>query len=135
AKTHTAAPESRLLNRELSWLDTSERVLDLASDLSVPLLERVKFCSIFSNMLDEFFMVRVAGLMGQAASGLGVRSSDGLAPHQALAAIRDRVTALTARQSRLWRKELRPALLAEGIPIVGLEECSEKELEQIAVRY
>ena len=135
AKTQTAAPESRLLNRELSWLDTSERVLDLASDPSVPLLERVKFCSIFSNMLDEFFMVRVAGLMGQAASGLGVRSADGLTPHQALVAIRERVTGLTARQSRLWRKELRPALQVEGIPILGLEECGEKELEQLADRY
>ena len=134
AKTHTA-PENRLLNRELSWLDTSERVLDLASDPSVPLLERVKFCSIFSNMLDEFFMVRVAGLMGQAASGLGVRSSDGLTPHQALASIRERVTGLTTRQSKLWRKELRPALLAEGIAILGLEECGEKELQQLAGRY
>ena len=135
AKTQTGAPESRLLNRELSWLDTSERVLDLASDLSVPLLGRVKFCSIFSEMLDEFFMVRVAGLMGQAASGLGVRSSDGLTPHQALVAIRERVTGLTARQSRLWRKELRPALHVEGISVLGLEECGEKELEQLAGRY
>ncbi len=135
AKTQTGAPESRLLNRELSWLDTSERVLDLASDLSVPLLGRVKFCSIFSEMLDEFFMVRVAGLMGQAASGLGVRSSDGLTPHQALVAIRERVTGLTARQSRLWRKELRPALHVEGISVLGLEECGAKELEQLAGRY
>jgi polyphosphate kinase len=135
AKTHTAAPENRLLNRELSWLDTSERVLDLASDTSVPLLERVKFCSIFSHMLDEFFMVRVAGLMGQAAAGLATRSADGLTPHQALTAIRERVTGLTARQSRLWRKELRPALHAEGISIVGLEECSEKDLQQLASRY
>ena len=135
AKTQTGAPEGRLLNRELSWLDTSERVLDLASDLSVPLLGRVKFCSIFSEMLDEFFMVRVAGLMGQAASGLGVRSSDGLTPHQALVAIRERVTGLTARQSRLWRKELRPALHVEGISVLGLEECGEKELEQLAGRY
>ena len=135
AKTQTAVPEGRLLNRELSWLDTSDRVLDLASDPSVPLLERVRFCSIFSNMLDEFFMVRVAGLMGQAASGLGVRSSDGLTPHQALGSIRDRVTGLTTRQSRLWRKDLLPALQAEGIPILGLEECGEKELQQLAGRY
>ena len=134
AKTHPVV-ESTLRNRELSWLDTSERILDLASDPSVPLLERVKFCSIFSKMLDEFFMVRVAGLMGQAASGLGVRSSDGLTPLQALEAIRERVTGLTARQSRLWRKELRPALHAEGIAVLGLEECGEKELKQLASRY
>jgi polyphosphate kinase len=134
ARTQTAK-ESRLLNRELSWLDTSERVLDLATDETVPLLERVKFCSIFSHMLDEFFMVRVAGLMGQATAGLGVRSSDGLTPLQALAAIRERVTALTARQARLWRKELRPALESEGIAILGLEECGEKELQQLESRY
>ena len=129
------APVSRLINRELSWLDNSERVLELASDPSTPLLERVRFCSIFSSMLDEFFMVRVAGLMGQAASGVGVRSSDGLTPQQALAAIRERVTGLAARQSRMWRKELRPALDAEGIAVLGLEECGEKELEQLASRY
>jgi polyphosphate kinase len=134
AKTQTAPP-SRLLNRELSWLDTSERVLDLASDDSVPLLERVKFCSIFSQMLDEFFMVRVAGLIEQATAGLGVRSADGLTPHQALGAIRERVTGLTARQARLWRKELRPSLLAEGIAILGLEECEAKELRELELRY
>src|SRR5882672_4872353 len=100
AKTDSAQakvdPEPRLINRELSWLTSSERVLDLASDPGVPLLERVKFCGIFSLMLDEFFMVRVAGLMDQAASGLGMRSADGLAPQQALDSIRERVTSLTA---------------------------------------
>jgi polyphosphate kinase len=134
AKLQTAR-ENRLVNRELSWLDNSERLLDLAGDASIPLLERVKFCSIFSSMLDEFFMVRVAGLMGQAASRVGVRSSDGLTPQQALAAIRTRVTGLAARQSRIWRKELRPTLDAEGIAVLGLEECGEKELTQLATRY
>src|SRR5689334_13243652 len=86
-----ADPGPRLINRELSWLTSSERVLDLAADASVPLLERVKFCGIVSMMLDEFFMVRVAGLMDQAASGLGMRSADGVTPQQALAAIRERV--------------------------------------------
>ena len=70
----------RLLNRELSWLEFNARVLDLASDPAVPLLERVKFCSIFSNNLDEFFMVRVAGLLGQEAAGIAVRSIDGRTP-------------------------------------------------------
>ena len=93
-------------------------MLDLAADETQPLLERVKFCSIFSSNLDEFFMVRVAGLMGQEAAGFAVRSADGLTPAQALAGIRARVTELTTRQARLWKRELRPALAAEGIEIV-----------------
>ena len=67
--TRTLTAESRLLNRELSWVEFNARVLDLAADEAQPLLERVKFCSIFSSNLDEFFMVRVAGLMGQEAAG------------------------------------------------------------------
>ena len=88
----TVTAESRLLNRELSWVEFNARVLDLAADETQPLLERVKFCSIFSSNLDEFFMVRVAGLMGQEAAGLAVRSADGLTPAQALAALKARVT-------------------------------------------
>ena len=79
-------------------------------------------------MIDEFFMVRVAGLMDQAASGLGMRSADGLTPQQALDSIRERVNDLTARQSKLWRRELRPALAEQGIDIAALDECGEKEL-------
>ena len=105
----------RLLNRELSWLEFNARVLDLASDPAVPLLERVKFCSIFSANLDEFFMVRVAGLMGQEAAGIAVRSIDGRTPTAALAEIRERVLGLTARQSRLWGRELVPALAEHGV--------------------
>ena len=67
--TRTVTAESRLLNRELSWVEFNARVLDLAAEDSLPLLERVKFCSIFSSNLDEFFMVRVAGLMDQEAPG------------------------------------------------------------------
>ena len=80
---------SRLLNRELSWLEFNARVLELAEDESQPLLERVKFCAIFSNNLDEFFMVRVGGLMEQDEAGYGVRSADGLSPSEALARIGD----------------------------------------------
>ena len=128
-------PGSRLLNRELSWLDSSERLLDLASDPAQPLLERVKFCGIFSTILDEFFMVRVAGLMDQAASGLGMRSADGLTPQQALALIRRRVTGLATRQSKLWRRELKPQLAENGIDIAGIDECGEKDLTALATRF
>ena len=127
----TDAAPSRLINRELSWLDTSERLLDLATDLEQPLLERVKFCSILSTMFDEFFMVRVAGLVEQETSRLSVRSADGMTPHQALGAIRKRVVELTKRQARVWKKELRPALEAEGIAIVSIDDCSQRELERL----
>jgi polyphosphate kinase len=127
----TEPAPSRLINRELSWLDSSERLLDLASDTGQPLLERVKFCAIFSSILDEFFMVRVAGLVEQEEARLGVRSADGLTPHRALEAIRKRVTALTQRQARLWRKELRPALAEADIEVITIEECTEKELRQL----
>ena len=129
--TRTVTADSRLLNRELSWVEFNARVLDLATEEDQPLLERVKFCSIFSSNLDEFFMVRVAGLMDQEAAGLAVRSADGLTPSQALAALKKRVTELTSRQARLWKRELRPALAAEGIEIVTIEECSPKELKRL----
>ena len=125
----------RLLNRELSWLDFNARVLELAADPGVPLLERVKFCSIFSSNLDEFFMVRVAGLMGQEAAGIAVRSADGRTPSATLAEIRERVHALTARQSRLWGRELVPALKEAGIAIAQVDECSEKEQAELERRF
>ncbi len=124
-------PTERLLNRELSLLDFHARVLELAADETVPLLERVQFCSIFSSNVDEFFQVRVAGLLGQAESGLAVRSADGLTPQQALARIRERVLELTGQQSRLWKRDLRAALAAEGIVIGRIEDCGGKELKQL----
>jgi polyphosphate kinase len=86
----TAEAQPRFLNRELSHLDFNARVLELAADDSVPLLERVNFCSIFSSNMDEFFMVRVAGLMDQVAADVFVRSPDGLTPQAALRGIRER---------------------------------------------
>ena len=121
----------RLLNRELSLLEFQARVLELGADESVPLLERVKFNAIFASNLDEFFQVRVAGLLGQAESGLGVRSPDGLTPTQALARIRSRVLELIAQQSKQWKKHLRPALAAEGIVVGGIEEVGDKDLKRL----
>src|SRR5919197_1202010 len=89
-----ASAADRLINRELSFLDYDARVLAVAADLELPLLERVRFCSICSMMLDEFFMVRVAGLTGAAAAGVTVRSPDGRTPQQALAEARERVLEL-----------------------------------------
>jgi polyphosphate kinase len=130
-QTQVATPTGKLLNRELSWLEFNARVLALAEDPDVPLLERVRFCSIFSNNLDEFFSVRVAGLLDQAASGLVVRSPDGLTPKEALAAIRTRITDLTQRQSKLWKRELSPTLADEGIRLVAVDDLSGKELQEI----
>jgi polyphosphate kinase len=130
-----ATPVERLLNRELSQLELAARVLDLAADESQPLLERIKFSGIFSSILDEFFMVRVAGLIEQQASGLAVRSADGLTPQRALVQIRQRVVELATRQSRLWKRELRPGLQGEGIEIGTMDECTKPELAELAARF
>ena len=128
-------PAETLLNRELSHLEFHARVLELAADEAIPLLERVKFCARFSSNLDEFFQVRVAGLLGQAESGIAMRSADGLTPQQALARIRGRVLELSALQSRLWKRELRPALAAEGITVGGIEDLDSKELGKLEKRF
>ena len=127
--------EGRLLNRELSTVEYNARLLELAGDQSLPLLERVKMCRFFSSNLDEFFMVRVAGLMGQAASGLSMRSPDGLSPRAALAAIRERVLELTAAQSKLWKKHLCPQLAEQGIEIVTVGGLRNTELEELERRF
>jgi polyphosphate kinase len=124
-----------LINRELSWLDFNARVLELAADPDVPLLERVKFCSIFSSNLDEFFMVRVAGLMGQAALGFGVVSPDGSSPLETLSEVRRRVQELAATQSKLWTRELRPGLAEEGIVVGRVVEADPDELAELASRF
>ena len=131
----TETPSHALLNRELSWLDLNQRVLDLAADPAEPLLERVKFCSIFSSNLDEFFMVRVAGLLDQVVARVNVRSPDGRTPQQALADVRERVLELTAAQSKLWRDELGPALAREGIVVGTIEDATEEERAELETRF
>ena len=129
-----AAPE-RLINRELSWLDFNARVLDLAADQELPLLERVRFCSIFSSNLDEFFMVRVAGLLRQAAAGIGVRSADGRTAQAVLSDIRERVIELSLRQSQIWMVDLRKALDAAEVCIVPVAELDEAELSELSATF
>ncbi len=126
---------SGLLNRELSRLDWSARVLEQAFDGGTPLLERVKYAAFFSSHLDEFFSVRVAGLLDQAASGLNVSSDDGRTPRATLAEIRVCVEALAARQAKLWAEDLVPALAAEGVRIGTVADCTEEELEELSVRF
>jgi polyphosphate kinase len=135
AKKRTAAAADRLINRELSFLDYDARVLALAQDSDLPLLERVKFCSIVSQMLDEFFMTRIAGLSGQAAAGITVRSPDGRTPQQALRETRERVLELQANQAQVWSSELCPALASEGIAVARVEDLSESEQSELERRY
>ena len=125
----SVAADERIINRELSLLDFNGRVLELAADRHVPLLERVKFCAILSSNLDEFFMVRVAGLMDQAASGLAAPSPDGRTALETLVEARERVLALSRAQSKLWSTELCPALAAQGIEVARIDDLSKKEVE------
>src|SRR3954447_24648605 len=97
-------------NRELSWMQFNERVLQLAEDATVPLLERVKFCAIYSSNLDEFFMVRVAGLHDQIEAGIEKPLHDGRTPSETIDEIRAIVRSHSARQSRLLDHDVRPAL-------------------------
>ena len=110
-------------NRELSWLDFNERVLELAEDERTPLMERVKFLAIYTSNLDEFEMVRVAGLHDQVDAGIDVRKADGLSPSETIERIAERRSELGARHSRQWSDSVRPALAEEGIRIAGRPTC------------
>jgi polyphosphate kinase len=116
----------RFINRELSWLAFNERVLDEAYNANHPLLERLRFLSISSSNLDEFYMVRVAGLKGQVHANVTTKSSEGLTPAQQLDAINERVARLMARQQDCWR-ELRSALQKAGLEVLQTEQLTRVE--------
>ena len=128
-------PEDRYLNRELSWLDFNARVLALAADESLPLLERAKFLAIFASNLDEFFMVRVAGLKRRDETGLSVRSADGLSPREQLALIAQRTQELADKHAHVFLDSVRPALAAEGISIVRWSDLSDDDHERLSVHF
>jgi polyphosphate kinase len=119
--------DANLINRELSWLDFNRRVLEEAQDPSVPLLERVKFLAIFSSNLDEFFMVRVAGLKRRLRAGDAAPGPDGLTPAVALAAITRRIHELVEEQHRCFLEEIQPLLAAEGIAIIRPKEVTPEQ--------
>ena len=122
---------SRFINRELSRLDFDERVLAMAEDPRLPLLERVRFLAIFSQNLDDFFQVRVAGLKEQVLAAVAIASPDGMSPSEQLKAIRARVEGLVDRQVDLYTMGLRPALAAAGISVVRREDLTSTELGRL----
>src|SRR3954466_4185579 len=122
-------------NRELSWIQFNERVLELAEDASIPLLERVKFCAIYSSNLDEFFMVRVAGLHDQIEAGIEKPLQDGRTPSETIAELRRIVRAHVARQTRCLEHDLRPALAEHGIRIVTCAEIDGAERAELNERF
>ncbi|MDZ4826898.1 MAG: RNA degradosome polyphosphate kinase, partial [Actinomycetota bacterium] len=125
----------RYLNRELSWLDFNARVLALAEDATLPLLERAKFLAIFNSNLDEFFQVRVSGLKEQLVAGVRSTSPDGLDQVEQLRAIRARVEDLAIRQSQVFTKELAPELQAVGVEFIDWAELTDDERSQLAREF
>ena len=123
------------INRELSWLEFNARVLNEANDEKVPLYERLKFLGIFAQNLDEFFMVRVAGLQAQISGEVEETPPDGLTPDQQLAAISQRVHELTAEQYRIWNHGLRKELRSAGVALVSPDELSTKDQAALDLHF
>ncbi|MBB4697212.1 polyphosphate kinase [Actinoplanes abujensis] len=128
-------PEDRFLNRELSWLDFNARVLTLAEDPETPLLERAKFLAIFASNLDEFYMVRVAGLKRRLNAGLPMRGGDRSSLRNQLEMISQRTADLVTRHSACFSEEVRPKLQAEGIEIVKWADLDAPERERLRTYF
>ena len=129
-------PEDRFADREMDWLEFNNRVLDLAKDgPRVPLIERAKFAAIFSSNLDEFFMVRVAGLKRRIQAGVAVRTVTGQMPGELHSAILRRTAELVAEQSRVFQDELRPELKAQGIEILTWAELTAAEKDRMRTLF
>ncbi|WP_076261761.1 RNA degradosome polyphosphate kinase [Intrasporangium flavum] len=124
-------PADRYLERELSWLQFNERVLQLAMDPAVPLLERTRFLAIFANNLDEYFMVRVAGLKRRIATGLAVRTAAGIEPRELIERIARLAHELMLQHAAVFQHEVRPELEEQGITIVRWDELDDEEREPL----
>jgi len=124
-------PDDRFLDREVSWLAFNRRVLELAADDGLPLLERVRFLAIVASNLDEFFMVRVAGLKRRIATGIAMTAASGMSPHQVLEAISDHAHAHMAEHARVFSEQVQPALVGEGITLVHWDELSDHEQDRL----
>src|ERR1700722_14759735 len=128
-------PEHRYLNRELSWLDFNARVLALAADTSLPLLERAKFLAIFASNLDEFYRVRVAGLKRRDEMGLSVRSADGLTPREQLRRIGEQTQQIASRHARVFLDSVRPGLAEAGIHVVTWADLDQAQRDRLATYF
>src|SRR6266568_216626 len=135
AKRHATGtgelPPGRYLDREESWLRFNQRVLELAEDETLPLLERARFLAIFASNLDEFFMVRVAGRIRRMAAGLPVEGASGLAPGQILANTLETARELSLRHAECFGNEVQPALAEQGIEILRWKELSDTEQQDL----
>ena len=134
-RKRSSAAADRLISRELSFLEYDARLLELARDETLPLLERVFFLKVSAEMLDEFFMVRVAGLTGQTEAGVSRRLPDGRTPQQTLDDARERVLELYGSQASLWRDVLCPALAEERVVVSSVEDLDPEELTELADRF
>lgn len=123
------------INRELSWLDFNARVLHEAEEMRNPLLERARFAAIFSSNLDEFFMIRVAGIKRKIAAGIAAPGPDGRTPTRLLSAVRDKTQLLLDRQASVITNEILPALSAQGISVVPYEHLTRDQKEAVAARF
>jgi polyphosphate kinase len=124
-------PADRFLERELSWLDFNQRVLELAEDETIPLLERVNYLSIFASNLDEFFMVRVASLKRRIATGIAVPSPSGLSPQEVLQQIADRTRELQSRHAELFATKVSKELAEKDIQVVHWSTLTEEEKQEL----
>ena len=128
-------PKDRFLDRELSWLAFNQRVLELAEDDELPVLERAKFLAIFASNLDEFFMVRVAGLKRRIATGIAVRAASGYTPREVLDNIWQRSYDLQREQASLFRREILPDLEAQGIQLLRWDDLTPAEKAEIELFF
>src|ERR1700760_2609512 len=125
-------PADRFSNRELSWLSFNARVLALGEDRTQPLMERMKFLAIFASNLDEFYMVRVAGLKRRTEMGLQVSYADGLTPRETLSRMAERIRELVDRHARCFLEDVAPGLADEGIRILRWDTLDDEERARLA---
>ncbi|MCB0915597.1 MAG: RNA degradosome polyphosphate kinase [Actinobacteria bacterium] len=128
-------PTGRFIDRELSWLAFNQRVLELAEDDRLPLLERAKFLAIFGSNLDEFYMVRVAGLKRRIATGIAVRAASGLLPREVHDAVLAASQELMHRQAECFRDDVAPGLAAQGIEVVRWDDVAESERIELSAFF